>query len=623
MSSADREAIPTGARLSRRGISKGRSRLSRRVGLSGAALAAAGAWLLWTGFPAPQEVLQAGVDDPTAALRRLATLESTIEVAGHVVEDIDGDGRSDLVLVGKGGQIRVWRPSAEGAAIPVGSRVLPRPDRSIFAVADVLGTGARQLVVTSVEGTHAYPGVPGGGFDADPVLLSRRARLSMRVGAPRRVDMLQDVNRDGLPDLLVPTAGRVEVWLAEAVPAPESASGGDANADGGEAAVPPRAPKYRRVASVVVDVDNSRQAAATAISDTYESNFTIPRLVIRDANGDGREDLWVERGDLRSFHLQRENGELPPEPDVTLDLRKFRDTTPEADVKLGETFAGSDDARVTIRDLDGDFIPDYVIGHRRKVWVFHGRQGDPQFVEPSNILKVAEDISALMVIEIDGDRLPDLVLLKIQVPGITTLVRGLISEWEISIGAVAYAGTGDRSAFKREPSEKSNLVIRLPSIMSVLRDPSSFVERIEEAAAKFRASVQADFDGARGDDVALVSEDLERIEVWLARGGERETDDEGQLGQVLRDVFFESKERVWTIDRMLGLIAGFGDRRTADLTGDRDPDGATALRNAGEYSRDSLAAGDFDGDGTAELLVGYTRSEDGREIYDVVAVEAR
>jgi len=216
------------ARAKERSKTDGRSPLGAAALTGLAGLAALAAVALGGSSPVrPSPSVGAGRQDPAAVLRRLATLESTIEVAGHVVEDIDGDGRDDVVLVGTGGQVRVWRPAADGASIPVGSRVLPHPERSIFAVGDVLGNGTRQLIVLSVDGARAYPGVPGGGFDGEPILLSRRARLAVRVGTPRAIDMLQDVNRDGRPDLLVPTAGRVEVWLAEAPDATVGAVGDD------------------------------------------------------------------------------------------------------------------------------------------------------------------------------------------------------------------------------------------------------------------------------------------------------------------------------------------------------------------------------------------------------------
>ena len=97
-------------------------------------------------------------------------------------------------------------------------------------------------------------------------------------------------------------------------------------------------------------------------------------------------------GRTRAFHMQRKDGTIPTHPDVVLDLRIFRDTAPVSALRPGRILAGANRAQYQSRDLDQDGIPDYVIGHRRKVWVFHGNKVRPQFTEPSTILKVSEPL---------------------------------------------------------------------------------------------------------------------------------------------------------------------------------------------------------------------------------------
>ena len=49
-----------------------------------------------------------------------------------------------------------------------------------------------------------------------------------------------------------------------------------------------------------------------------EISFTkdwIPYLTFQDVNGDRRPDLLVIDNDYRAFHIQREDGSVPPEPD--------------------------------------------------------------------------------------------------------------------------------------------------------------------------------------------------------------------------------------------------------------------------------------------------------------------
>ncbi len=562
----------------------------------------------------------------------VGTVVPAFDVAHYEIVDVDGDGTAEVLVIGSDGEVRTWRFDAKRKAFdekPRGSLVLENPDHVVVAVGDVLGVGkGTQLVVLSPDGATAYPFGDDGAVASEGVRLARRARLELRLGRPRRAEILQDVNGDGLLDLIVPTERTTDLWMNESQgqgssdEVAGSNGGGEASAenDGGASDEDGKpAIRFRRAAQILVDVDRERETAVSALSDRISCTFMIPKLRIEDLNRDGRSDLRVDLGKDRAFHMQREDGAIPSTPDVELDLRIFKDTTPKASVELGETVAGSDDTNFYAQDLNGDDIPDYVIAHRRKVWVFHGSEEGPQFTRPSSILKVAEDISALLVERLNDDEYPDLVLFKIRAPGVTTLLRGLVSEWDLSMTLVSYPGTGGRS-FAREPDRRSELVIRLPSILSVLRDPAAILQRLEDAAGKFRDSEQGDFDGKTGDDVALVSEDFERIEVWFARGNESGDRAETEVGRVLRDVFFESESRVWDLDRILSLIASFGDQRTAALTGDRDPDAATVLRPQSDYLRSSLAHGDVDGDGRAELVVTYVRLDDDAAVLDFVSL---
>lgn len=563
----------------------------------------------------------------------IGSVVPTFDVAHYEIVDVNGDGRAEVLVIGSDGEVRTWRFDPATKAFEKearGTLVLDDPRYSVVAVGDVLGVGkGTQLVVLSPAGAIAYPFAADTAVVAEGVRLARRARLELRVGRPRRAEILQDVNGDGRLDLIVPTENTTDLWMNEsgiAGAAGDEATGsnGGSNGDRGGASDPASeasapAIRFRRAAQVLVDVDRERATSVSALTDRISCTFVIPKLRIEDLNGDGRSDLHVDLGKDRAFHLQREDGTIPSEPDIELDLRIFKDTTPKASVELGETVAGSDDTNFYSKDLNGDDIPDYVIAHRRKVWVFHADSEGPQFTRPSSVLKVAEDISALLVENLNDDDYPDLVLFKIRAPGVTTILRGLVAEWDLSMTLVSYPGTGGRS-FAREPDRRSELVIRLPSILSVLRDPAAILERLEDAAGKFRDSEQGDFDGKSGEDVALVSEDFERIEVWFAQGGEDDDTSDSEVGRVLRDVFFESESRVWDLDRILSLIASFGDQRTATLTGDREPDAATVLRPQADFLRSSLAHGDIDGDGRAELVITYVRLADDAAVLDFISV---
>lgn len=537
--------------------------------------------------------------------RPRAVLASSVATGFPVSEtrvlDVDGDGSDDLLVVGVAGEVRVWRHDPETGALaakPAGSLVLANPDRALLAVADVLGGGERpQLVVLTREGVLVHRVDADGSFARGAENVAPRTRLSLRIGRPRFADIARDVNGDARPDLVVPRGDVCELWLHAGAPAGETL------------------PSFAKAASIRVALRRATSTRAEALSDVLESSFRIPDLAIADVNGDARRDLVVEDGKHRAWHLQRADGAFPADADVSLDLETFRDTTPEATVKLGKTLAGGDEQRMETRDLDGDGIPDYVIAHRRKVWVFHGTGNGPQFTDPSDVLRVADDVTMLLLLALDDDPHPDLLLLRVQMPTVGTLLRGLVAAWEVEIGALGYAAQRGGRRFETTPRWRGSLAVRLPSILGILKDPDALLRRFEDVSRKFRQNAVGDFDGDARADVALLSEKGDVVEVYA--GVRRETDDAGG-DRAIGEVFFGEEGRVWELDAVLAWLGDVAQRITARRTGGAPPVARFALRES-PFERTGFATGDTDGDGRDEVIVVYDRGGE-EAVVDVVGV---
>ena len=94
--------------------------------------------------------------------------------------------------------------------------------------------------------------------------------------------------------------------------------------------------------------------------------------------------------------------------------------------------------------------------------------------------------------------------------------------------------------------------MRLPEILGVLKNPEALIRKFEDTASKFRASVRGDFNGDGIEDVAMISDDEKRIEVWKGISSKDDVPDPSGL----RSLFFEAEDRVWTIDRVLTWLGG-------------------------------------------------------------------
>ena len=575
----------------------------------------AGALLVWLSCAsavAARPLLRAAGSASLAAPASVAQSASTGASAAYVSEtpaalltsaELDGDAREELIFVGMRGELRILAtgPDRDG---PDGSapgsdmrgqllargpdRLLAHPLRSLVTLADVLELGHDQLVVLDEDGLRLYPVEAGAGFSSEPLVLSRRAKLGARTTRPLLSPFLRDVNGDGHLDLLVPDPGGVELWLSSG-PKPEGGL-----------------PSFSRVARIDSEAQVGSSSEAEQLSDHLDSSLHIPDLRTEDLNGDGREDIIVSRGDKHAFHMQSADGHFSAQPDVRLDLGIFEDRSPRPALRPGEILSQGDDRQFSRRDLDGDGIPDYVISHRRKVWVFHGSEAGPQFSEPSTILKVAEDVTALLILALDDDEYPDLLLMKVEVPGIAALLGGLLSSWSVDVRAIGYRSE-EGLRFDTKPKWRRELEMSLPPILDLVRHPERFVKKFEGVGDKFRAPSRGDFDGDGTLDMLLTDEKQETIGLW--RTQERARDDAGrqrrEAERRLASLLFDSKQASWDLDRMLETISAYASERLDTLTAGREADQRFALRPAQEFEFLRALALDLDGDGADEILLTY------------------
>lgn len=532
-------------------------------------------------------------------------------VSDHKLVDLDGSNAGvahELVVLGSRGEVLVFgQQQAENGAFSFGPdsrEPLKLPDfaRSLVDLAQFVGRGGQDLVVLGPRDARVYAR-KGLSFGPESVVLSRRAGHGLRVGAPRFVDIAQDVNGDGAEDLVVPAADVLRLFLSS-VAAKDSAESSPW-------------PQYAAAATLAVEISKSTETVGKHLSDELSSSFSIPSIVARDVNGDGRADLLVTDGSTRAFHLQSQDGTFPVLASISVDLSIFRDSVEKAELRPGRTLSMGEQATYEMRDLDRDGIPDFVIGHRRKVWVFHGTSEGPQFTKPSMIFKTADDITTMQLMRLDADDLPDLLLVKVQIPTIAALVRGIFGDWDVEITAAGYLSKDGRT-FETRPSKRAELAVRLPAILRLIKDPSSFLKRFDEIGARFRRSVWGDFDGNGARDVVLAGADGRQLEIWLSEDaeadGSRSLDGEALLTQLL----FEDEQRVWDLDRIAGWLGGLAERRTALLTGGKPSAAQFPIRPMEQARLITIEAADLDGDGREELVLRYELTAGNACVFDVL-----
>jgi len=536
-----------------------------------------------------------------ASLQRLWTLTPTFAVATKETADLNSDGRAELVLIGETGEVRHWRPGQRGedSGRLHGRLDLPDPSHSLISIATLTPGGPARLIVLGPRGVMTY-GLTNGAFGGEGRhLLSRRVRFTMRTGAPQASDFVKDVNGDQRPDVLIPSSTHCSLYLNLA------------SKDPGE-------PRFKLTSRVENSVQITTDTGSQALSSQWSSSIEIPDLSTKDVNGDGRSDLISEKSGRTSYHMQRADGSFPEKPDVVFDPKVFRDTTPKASFRLGQTIA-MDNASLRTRDLTGDDLPDYVVSHRRKVWVFHATKAGPQFTEPASILKTTEDISFATLVNLDDDQYPDLLLFRLQAPSISTLLTGLMMQWDIKIEAIGYRNS-EQGAFSRRPTWTSTTTVRAPAILDLLRRLDGIAEKFQAASEKFRHAVEANLDGNQHPDILMQTEDKRSLEFWIDTPGieTRSTSTDRQI----RKFVFEDEDHVWDIERMLGLMRNQAASREARMTKGAPRSGSIDLRDPDKFQLDYATTADFNGDGREEVLLRYRDIRvPSRSTFDVLALE--
>jgi len=287
------------------------------------------------------------------------------------IVDYDGDGYEEL-----------WSLS-DGKAL-----------QKLHLTKDHLGEDALVFSASIIEGIAAMPPT---GFHA--------------------AKFMQDFNGDGLVDLLLPMSDRVLVHIN--------------SAEGFLGAIHLGALSQLKVRN------------GNDLLSSVGRSISVPGLLPEDINGDGLPDLVVSDGGHVRQYVATEAG-FPANPTSEINTSVFAKDTSDFQLDLGNLSEG---AAYIVQDkwadLDGDGDRDVMILADGKVRIFLGDADGINIKEEHQRLVLGGNVVYLFPARIDGDNVPDLVIVRIEDISLGKLIRAALMSFEIEIDFLAFKGLGN------------------------------------------------------------------------------------------------------------------------------------------------------------------------------------
>lgn len=512
-------------------------------------------------------------------------LDPRPDVATQLLVDTDGDGTRELIVVTQGrmgsGSIARHDSTKDRGLVLRDWIDLPGGRHMLLAEADIHPATGTEIVVATPSGTGWIDWQKSrDSHQLEMRPLAARARFTLRTGAPQLSPFVQDLNRDGRLDLLLPTLQGVRPFLQEAP------------ADDGS-------PQFRAMEVLPVPVQTTVDGGSAGLDQELTGGLVIPQIDTQDLNGDDRPDLLTREEQKHAFWLQRSDGTFAPP--LVVDLAQFQDSTPAAAVAPGSTLVLGDQKLLQRGDVDGDGIPDFVIAHRRKVWTFVSSTAGPQFTK-ARTQAVADDVTAMLVVDLDEDGRADLLTFQLQLPGIGALLLGLVQSIDIDVKAVGYRS--ENGAFANAPAWRRVVTLRIPPLLSLLSRQEELVQRFTDVVGKVRLGVRGAFTGEGRADLALVRGDVTAVDLF-AMDGQAPTLGAATGRKMLRRVLFDDPDPVFDLERLFGLLSGFLDELSGRLVGDRQPVATLPLRDPAAWRLVDLLVGELDGAPRDEMVAVY------------------
>lgn len=305
----------------------------------------------------------------------------------------------------------------------------------------------------------------------------------------------QDINADGLEDLVIPAAGSLQLHIR--------------NSDG----------SYQDPLQVASDMGiDTRLAMQQSLERDIGQSVRIPQIELRDVNNDKRPDIISRTEERFDVFLaqQQDSRYFLPAPSFSLDLIEVRE-------RLGNfDFDQLDFSNLTgmlaltheeiLDDVDGDGIEDFVLREGAKVSLFKGLPNGMDLSQPRQVLRSGGNVLTSFLHDENEDGKKDLWLWRIEPISVGDIFLWLAISGSIDVEAFVYLNEGDN--FARRPARKVTVTLKFPSVVRAISTVMDFREQTEAASdALYTPTAVAGINGAEANDVIVLIE--QQIQFFL------------------------------------------------------------------------------------------------------------
>ena len=402
----------------------------------------------------------------------------------HVVAaDLDGDGHDDLIGVAGGRFSVLMQDPAAGFGGSATRLDLAVPGRSVAWCVAPLAAGERPSICAWLEGGIVKSWRLVGG-DREPLRFAspREECRGLALSPPRGfrpLTFVRDINADGRPDLVLPGAGAIHLYLRQ---------------DDGS---------FAASASVSIEATRNIQLGSEDLTATVGQSLSVPMFTLRDVNGDDRPDLVSESDARFEVFLQRADGSFPRRSSYGIDLEvknQQQEGEYHENMDTSNLLKGAlPTHQVLSRDIDGDGREDLLVRRGQKISLYRGTEAGVDETKPLQILRASGNVVTAQLVDEDDDGLQDLLVIRMEKVSLSDLFLWLMLPGTMDIAVLVYRN--EDGQFVKKPSRTIQIHLKFPSIISLIR---TIDEMVDDDDGSELIVEHGDLDGDSGRDTVVL-----------------------------------------------------------------------------------------------------------------------